>query len=407
MTEILLATILLTAIVLALTAAVTGARRIMLPSRPVTVTVNGTRRIEGTTGQRLLSILQDDGIPVPSGCAGAGTCGLCRVRLTDGGGAALPTETARITRADIRDGFRLACQVVVRAPVDVAVPDEMLSAETMTCTVASSRMLAPLIREIILETPEDTQFQPRAGAFVQIEAPPYDLRLDSFEVPAPFDAVWQQQGWRKLAVRNTAPVTRAYSLANTPADGGRAVLNLRLAVPPPGAGADIPPGLVSSWLFSLVPGDRVVLSGPYGDFGARDTGREMVLIGGGVGMAPLRSIIHEQLARTGASRKISYWYGARGLTDAFYTDEFRALEAEHPNFSFTLALSDPPDEVPPGVQTGFIHQVAHDQYLRDHPAPEDCEYYLCGPPLMIGAVRSMLDSLGVEEDAIFFDDFGG
>ncbi len=407
MTEIVLATILLTAIVLALTAAVTAARRIMLPSRPVTVTVNGARQVEGTTGQKLLSILQDDGIQVPSGCAGAGTCGLCRVRLADGGGAPLPTETARISRADIRDGVRLACQVVVRAPVEVIVPDEMLSAETMTCRVVSTRMLAPLIREIVLAPPEGTPFQPRAGAFVQIEAPAYDLRFDSFEVPAPFDAVWQQQGWRTLSVRNPAPVSRAYSLANTPADGGRAVLNLRLAVPPPGAGAGVPPGLVSSWLFSLAAGDSVVLSGPFGDFGARDTGREMVLIGGGVGMAPLRSIIHEQLSRPGAPRKISYWYGARGLTDAFYNDEFRALEADHPNFRFTLALSDPPDEVPSGVQTGFIHQVAHDLYLRDHPAPEDCEYYLCGPPLMIGAVRSMLDSLGVEEDAIFFDDFGG
>lgn len=407
MTEVLLSTVLLTAIVLLLTVAVIGARRVMQPSRPVTITINGTQELPGTTGEKLLGILQSGDIPIPSGCAGAGTCGLCRVQVTGGAGEPLPTEEARLSRAELREGQRLACQVVVREPLSVVLPDEMLSAETFTCTVARSSMLAPLIREIVLDLPEVADFTPRAGAFVQVEAPAYALDFTALDVPDTFAPVWEKQGWRKLTVANGEPVTRAYSLANTPADSGSAVLNIRLAVPPPGAGPEVPPGLVSSWLFSLQPGDRVVLSGPFGDFGARNTGREIVLIGGGVGMAPLRAIVHDQLQRSGSTRKISFWYGARSASDAFYIDEFRALEKAHPNFRFVLALSDPAPGDTGEARTGFIHQVAHEAYLRDHPAPEDCEFYLCGPPLMIDAVNAMLDSLGVESETIFYDDFGG
>lgn len=406
MTEIALSVLFLTALVLALTLAVLAARRVMQPSLPVTVTVNGTRKLPGTTGQKLLPILTGAGIPVPSGCAGAGTCGLCRVTVTGGGGAPLPTETARLSRAEIRGGLRLACQVVVREALSVRLPDALLSAETLACPVVSTRMVAPLIREIVLAVPANADFRPRAGSFVQVAAPPYRLDFAAIEVAPEHEATWRDQGWRRLTGRSAAAVTRAYSLANRPQDEGRIVLNIRLAVPPPGAGAEVPPGIVSSWLFGLRPGDTVEVSGPFGDFGARDTGREMVLIGGGVGMAPLRAIVHDQLDRLGSPRRISYWFGARSGADAFYVDEFRDLERRHPNFRFTLALSDPAPGDETGHETGFIHDVAHRAYLRDHPAPWDCEYYLCGPPLMIQAVRRMLDGIGVEPDAIFFDDFG-
>ncbi|MDJ0826690.1 MAG: NADH:ubiquinone reductase (Na(+)-transporting) subunit F [Rhodobacter sp.] len=406
MTEVLLSTALLTAIVLVLTAAVMAARAVLAPSRTVEILVNGTTAYQGHTGDKLLPILRGGGLPIPSACAGAGTCGLCRVRIPEGVTAPLPTELARLSRTEVREGVRLACQTVVRAPLKVTVPDEFLSAETLTCTVVSNTMLAPLIKEVVLALPKGTGFDPRPGAFVQITAPPYTLAFAQIEVDPAHEEIWRRLGWRALQVDSDAPVTRAYSLANTPADEGRVVLTIRLAVPPPG-GDDIPPGLVSSYLFGLTPGDSVEVAGPYGDFGAMQTDREMVFIGGGVGMAPLRSIVHDQLDRLGTTRRMSYWYGARGEADAFYVEEFRDLADRHSNFSFHLALSDPDPDRPTDAATGFIHEVAYRTYLSDHPAPEDCEYYLCGPPLMIHAVRAMLDSIGVEDEMIHFDDFGG
>jgi Na+-transporting NADH:ubiquinone oxidoreductase subunit F len=405
MTAVLLPTALLTAIIMALTFAVQAARRVLAPSKPVEIRVNETLALKGATGDKLLSILKDGGVPIPSACAGAGTCGLCRVRIPGGAGEPLPTELSRLNRAEVASGMRLACQFVVRAPLQVLVPEEFLSAEVLTCTVASSTMLAPLIKEIVLDLPKGTAFDPRPGSFVQVTAPAFSLEFNSIDVAAEHEETWARLGWRGLLVATDEPVTRAYSMANTPADAHKVVLTIRLAVPPPGA--DVPPGIVSSYLFGLHPGDAVDISGPYGDFGARDTGREMVFIGGGVGMAPLRSIIHDQLERVGTKRKMSYWYGARGQSDAFYTDVFEALAKCHDNFRFALALSDPDPDVKTNAYTGFIHQVALNEYLNDHPAPEDCEYYLCGPPLMIAAVRAMLDSLGVEDEMIYFDDFGG
>ena len=408
MTEILLATLLLCAIVLTLSLVVIGARRIFVPSLPVEITVNGKTMIAGTTGEKLLAILDRASIPVPSACAGAGTCGLCRVRIADGAGDPLPTERARLDAAEIRSGLRLACQVVVRNALAIEVPDDILAAERWQCTVVSNTMLAPLIKELVLQMPAAAAFSFRAGAFVQVSAPAYALDFAQIEVAAPFDRAWRNSAWRGLKVASQKPVSRAYSVANRPADtaAGQIVLNVRLAVPPPSAGTDAPPGIVSSYLFGVRPGGQIDVAGPFGDFQVQNTDREMILIAGGVGMAPMRAIIFDELERKRTQRKMSFWYGARRRSELFYADEFSELARTHPNFSSTIALSDP-DAADPGPDAvGFVHEVVYRACLKDHPAPEACEYYLCGPPLMIQAVMAMLENVGVEADSIFFDDFG-
>ena len=285
------------------------------------------------------------------------------------------------------------------------VSEDILSAGGgFVCKVASARMLAPLIREIVVDLPEDRSSEFRAGDFMQITAPPYTLDFSDLEIPPALREAWEIAGWRTLKAGSDAEVTRAYSLASRPEDVGRAVFNIRLAVPPPGREDTVPPGIVSSWLFSIQPGDEITLSGPFGDFHVQRTGREMVYVGGGVGMAPLRAMIHQELGQ-GTERRIRYFYGARSAADLFYAEEFEALAETHANFSWTPALSDPaPGDRWTGA-TGFIHQTLHDE-LRSHPAPEECEYYLCGPPVMISAVLSTLSQLGVERDSIFYDDFG-
>ena len=405
MTEVITGTLLLTLIVLALTFAVQTARHLLSPMVPVTITVNGTERIAATTGEKLLGALNDNGVLVPSACAGAGTCGLCRVKVTKGGAAALPTETARLSRAELQAGMHLACQVVLRGDMGVEVPDALLAAESFETTVRATRHLTPLIREIILDLPEGMRPEIVAGSFAQITAPPFSLRYADLDVPEAHAAGWDRL--RGLSVTSSEPVTRAYSISNRPEDtaAGRLVLNIRLALPPPSV-QDAPPGIVSSWLFSLQPGDRVAAAGPFGTFRVQDSTAEMVFIGGGVGMAPLRAMIFEQLEQAKTDRKISFWFGARSRAELFYNDEFDALAARHSNFDWTVALSDPAPADDWQEPTGFIHQVVFDRYLRDHPAPDDCEYYLCGPPLMIRAVLAMLDDLGVPPGNIFNDDFG-
>lgn len=406
MTEIALGTLVIITLVLLLTLMVTGARAIFLPSTPVEITVNGSTTVAGATGQKLLTILNDGGIPVPSACAGAGTCGLCRVKTGEGAGDALPTEMARLSRKDLKEGMRLACQVVVRQPLSVEVPEGILAAESWDCTVLSNTMLAPLIKELVLEVPQGKDFAFRAGAFVQVEAPPYSLAFADIEVAETHEKAWATLGWRKLKAAASESTARAYSVANTPADKGRIVLNIRLAVPPPGAQDHVPPGIVSSYLFGLRPGDGVTVAGPFGDFHAMETDREMIFIGGGVGMAPLRAIIFDRLERLATSRKMSFWYGARSAADIFYKERFDALAEKHPNFRWTVALSEPAPEDEWSGLIGFIHDVVFSSYLERHPAPENCEYYLCGPPLMIQAVLAMLEDIGVEADSIFNDDFG-
>ena len=405
MTEIIAGTLLLLAITLTLTLTVLVARRVLSPMRPATITVNETQDIATTTGQKLLSALNDNGILIPSACAGAGTCGLCRLKVTEGGADPLPTETASLTRAEIRDGMHLACQVVLRGDMAVEVPEALLGAESFETVVSTTRHLTPLIREITLELPGDIRPDIVAGSYVQVTAPPFKLAYSDLEVPDDHSDGWDQL--RGLSVATTPDTTRAYSISNRPEDiaAGRIVLNVRLALPPPSV-PGAPPGIVSSWLFSLKDGDRVATSGPFGSVRVQDSDAEMVFIGGGVGMAPLRAMIFEQLERVGTDRRMTFWYGARSLGDLFYADEFDRLAAEHGNFDWTVALSDPDPADTWSGATGFIHQIALKRHLRDHPAPETCEYYLCGPPLMIRAVLSMLDDLGVPDNRIFNDDFG-
>ena len=404
MNEIILGSVLFVAIVLILSSIVVAARAFLLPTNEIAVRVNATRSLTGKAGTKLLDILADGGVPVPNACGGKGTCGQCRVAI-EAAGPALPTEAAKLTRREVRDGIRLACQVTARADLEVSVAEDILGAESRTCRVASSRTLSPLIREIVLDLPEGVRLDFRAGAFVQVTAPAYTQRFADYDIAPEHRAAWSKFGLGKMESRSSVPVSRAYSLANRPGDEGRVVLLIRLALPPPHV-PGAPPGVVSSWLFGLREGDTVEVAGPYGDFFAHETGREMVFIGGGVGMAPLRAIIFDQLERAATSRKLSFWYGARSGIDLFYSEEFDALATSHDNFSWVPALSEPAAGDDWTGTRGFVHDVVLKEYLATHPAPEDCEYYLCGPPLMIKAVLAMLDEVGVEAESIFFDDFG-
>lgn len=406
MTEILVGSLILILIVLGLTLGLLVAKRRLVPGGAVDVTVNGATHLEAERGAKLLGVLHAGGIGIPAACGGSGTCGLCRVTVTgEGAGEPQATERGILSARERRDHVRLACQTSLRGDCAVTVPQDVLAAGGgFTARVRSAKMLAPLIREIVLDLPEGQPFDYRAGEFMQITAPPYRLDFATLELPAAFREVWEMSGWDRLRIASETAVTRAYSVANRPEDRHAAVFNIRLAVPPAGREDEIPPGVVSSWLFSVGQGDPVDVSGPFGDFHAQDTEREMVFVGGGVGMAPLRAMIHQELGR-GSTRRIRYFYGARSAQDLFYTEEFETLRHAHPNFSFTPALSDPaPGDRWTGA-TGFIHETLR-QEMRQHPAPEDCEYYLCGPPVMISAVLATLARLGVEPRNIFNDDFG-
>ncbi|WP_417606045.1 NADH:ubiquinone reductase (Na(+)-transporting) subunit F [Primorskyibacter flagellatus] len=405
MTEIAIGTALIVLLILALTMALLATRRRLIPAEALVVTVNDTTTIEASRGDRLLEVLQGAGIGIPAACGGSGTCGLCRATV-EGEGAGQPqaTEKGVLSAAERKANLRLACQTVLRGPCEVTLPQEFMDASGFDCTVVSNRQLAPLIRELVLDLPDGQPFEFRAGDFMQLTAPAYSLAFRDIVVEAPFRDAWRHAGWPDMAASSDAPVTRAYSIASRPEDGRRAVFNIRLAVPPAGQELEIPPGVVSSWLFALQPGASVEASGPFGDFHVQPTEREMIFIGGGVGMAPLRAMIHEQIGQ-GTARRMRYFYGARTAADLFYTQEFDAIAAAHGNFSWTPALSDPaPGDRWTGA-TGFIHEIVR-AALSNHPAPEDCEYYLCGPPVMISAVLAMLARLGVEPQSIFNDDFG-
>lgn len=406
MTEILLGSATIITLVVGLAIFLVLLRRGLVPDVALDVAVNDTRHLSARRGDGLLSVLHNGGVLIPAACGGSGTCGLCRVAVTgEGAGTPQATERGVLSPKERRNHVRLACQTRVRGNCAVTVPEDILSAGGgFQCKVASTRMLAPLIREIVVDLPADHAFDFYAGDFMQITAPPFDLDFHDIDVPPAFHESWEIARWRSLRAGSQTEVTRAYSLASRPEDAGQAVFNIRLAVPPPGREDEVPPGVVSSWLFSLAAGDDIRLSGPFGDFHIQDTDRDMVFIGGGVGMAPLRAMIHQQLGLGGA-RRMRYFYGARTRADLFYSDEFAALSDAHERFSWTPALSDPaPGDRWTGA-TGFIHETLRAE-LANHPAPEDCEYYLCGPPVMISAVLATLDRLGVEPASIFYDDFG-
>ncbi|GGB20959.1 NADH:ubiquinone reductase (Na(+)-transporting) subunit F [Allosediminivita pacifica] len=407
MTEIILGTLVVTLLVLALAVGLLQARKRLVPSGAIDITVNGGTHITAERGSRLLQVLHGNDIRIPAACGGSGTCGLCRVHVTgEGAGEPQATEKGVLSARERRDHMRLACQTSLRGDCAVTVPDDILSSGGgFICTVASTRMMAPLIREIVLDLPEGQPFDYLAGDFMQITAPPYKVDFGKLDLPEAFRETWEIAGWTELSSACDAPVTRAYSVANRAEDVNRAVFNIRLAVPPAGMEHEVPPGKVSSWLFSLKEGDKVEASGPFGEFHAQPTEAEMVFIGGGVGMAPLRALIHEQLGR-GSTRRLRYFYGARSVADLFYVEEFDRLSEANPNFTWTPALSDPaPGDRWTGA-TGFIHEALRREMAK-HPAPEDCEYYLCGPPVMISAVLATLERLGVEPENIFYDDFGG
>jgi Na+-transporting NADH:ubiquinone oxidoreductase subunit F len=406
MQEIFFSIVIFSAILLLLAALILWVRSRLVPQGDITITVNEEKSLTAPVGGRLLGTLADAGIFVPSACGGGGTCGQCKVKVLEGGGSLLPTEASIISKREAADGERLACQVAVAGDMEVTVPDEIFGVRKWQCSVRSNDNVATFIKELVLELPPGETLDFKAGGYIQIECEPHELDYSSFDIGEEYLDDWRKFGLLELRSVVTEPATRAYSMANYPDENDIVMLNVRIATPPPGAGNKVPPGIMSSYIFNLKAGDPVTISGPYGEFLAKDTNAEMVFIGGGAGMAPMRSHIFDQLKRLHSGRKISFWYGARSLREAFYVEEFDELECNHENFSWHLALSDPlPEDNWEGL-VGFIHDVLYENYLKDHPAPEDCEYYMCGPPMMIAAVERLLYDLGVEEENVLFDDFG-
>lgn len=407
MTAVLLGIAMFTGIIMVLVVLILAARARLIPPGDITLGINGDpeRRITTPPGGKLLTVLADNGIFVPSACGGGGTCGQCKVKVLSGGGQILPTETTHINRRLAREGYRLSCQVAVRQDMELELPPEILSIRQWQCRVRSNRNCATFIKELVLELPDNEILDFRAGGYIQIQAPPHVVEYRTMDIDEEYRDDWDRLNLWRYRSEVREPVMRAYSMANYPEERGIVMLNVRVSPPPP-AVPEAPPGQMSSWIFNLKPGDMVTISGPFGEFFARDTDAEMVFVGGGAGMAPLRSHIFDQLQRLRSQRTISFWYGARSLREAFYVEDFDRLAAEHGNFSWHLVLSEPQPEDNWSGATGFVHQYLLEAYLKGHPAPEDCEYYLCGPPMMTRAVVDMLHNLGVERDSILFDDFG-
>lgn len=406
MAEIAIGVVSFTAIVLVLVLFVLTAKRILVPSGVCEIAINQRKSVSARVGQRLLEVLAQAGVNLPSACGGAGSCGLCKAQVRSGGGAAGQQELAHLSRAEAAKNFRLACQVPVLSDMSVVVDEAYFDIHTWQCTVEYTRNISTLIREIALKLPAGEKMDFRAGGFVQVTCPPCHVQFSDFEIDPEYCDVWDKLDLWRLEVSTDKPVTRAYSMANHPGEDSRILLNVRLALPPPGESA-IPPGVMSSWLFSLKPYDEVEVMGPYGHFFVEDSDKEAIFVGGGAGMAPLRAQILDLLESVGSKRKMSLWYGARSKRELFYDEIFDRLADEYDNFDWHVALSEPdPADEWQGF-TGFIHRVLLENYLEDHEAPENCEYYLCGPPLMVKAVLSVLDNLGVEQENIHYDDFGG
>lgn len=404
--EIILGIILFTVIIMALVFLILGARSRLVSTGDVAININEEKTISCGAGGKLLGALADSELFVSSACGGGGTCGQCKVRVLDGGGSILPTELSHITKREAAEGERLACQVSVKQDMKIEVPEEVFGVKKWECTVRSNDNVATFIKELVLELPAGENVNFKAGGFIQIEAPAHVSEYKTFDIGDEYREDWDRfDMWRYTSTVKT-DVVRAYSMANYPEEEGIIMLNVRIASPPPGADDDVPPGQMSSFIFNLKEGDKVTISGPFGEFFAKDTDKEMVFIGGGAGMAPMRSHIFDQLRRLNSKRKMSFWYGARSKREMFYVDDFDTLQAENDNFEWHVALSDPMEEDNWTGHTGFIHNVLRDNLLKDHAAPEDCEYYMCGPPMMNSAVINMLEDLGVERDNIFLDDFG-
>jgi Na+-transporting NADH:ubiquinone oxidoreductase subunit F len=396
---------LFTVVVMLLVGMILLARSRLVSSGDVHIEINGdaSKSISVPAGGKLLNTLADAGIFLSSACGGGGTCGQCKCQVVEGGGSMLPTEAGHFTRGQAKDNWRLSCQVAVKQDIKIKVAPEFFGVKQWTCTVLSNNNVATFIKELVLEIPDGESVDFRAGGYVQLEVPPHEVHYKDFDIGEKYRGDWERFGLFKLVSRVTDTTVRAYSMANYPDEKGLIKFNIRIATPPPGS--NHPPGKMSSYVFSLKPGDKIKVFGPFGEFFAKDTNAEMVFIGGGAGMAPMRSHIFDQLRRLHSKRKISFWYGARSLREMFYEEDYNTLAAEHDNFKWHIALSDPQPEDNWTGMTGFIHNVVLENYLKEHPAPEDCEYYMCGPPMMNAAVIKMLKDLGVEDENIALDEF--
>jgi len=386
------------------------ARKKLVPGGKVKIHINGEKEIEHERGCSLLQALSDEKVFVPSACGGGGSCGTCKGKVLSGGGTILPTELSHISRKMAAENYRLFCQVKVRDDMEIEIPKEFFGIKKWKCKVLSNHNVATFIKEFVLQLPEGEHIDFRSGGYVQLDIPACNVDYATMDIEEPFRADWERMGIFGLQMKNSEPTVRAYSMANHPAENNIVMLNVRIATPPfnrkTGTWEKVNPGVASSYIYSLKPGDEVVVSGPYGEFFIEDTQREMMFIGGGAGMAPMRSHIFHIFNDLHTNRKATFWYGGRSLKELFYMDDFKKIETENDNFSFHVALSEPqPDDHWTGP-TGFIHNVIFENYLKAHPAPEDIEYYICGPPMMLKAVLQMLDSLGVEPEMIHYDDFG-
>jgi Na+-transporting NADH:ubiquinone oxidoreductase subunit F len=406
--EIILGVSMFTTIVTALVLVILFAKSKLVSSGDVRISINGDPEKGVTTaaGGKLLGALADQGIFIPSACGGGGTCGQCRVDVHSGGGDILPTEEGHITKREAKAGCRLACQVAVKQDMEIEVEDEIFGVQQWDCEVISNDNKATFIKELKLQIPNGESVPFKAGGYIQIEAPAHHVKYSDFDIDDQYRGDWKHFGFFDVESKVDTDTLRAYSMANYPEEEGIIMLNVRIATPPPGR-LHLPAGKMSSFIFSLKAGDKVTISGPFGEFFAKETDNEMVFIGGGAGMAPMRSHIFDQLKRLESKRKMSFWYGARSLREMFYEDDYNGLSADNDNFEWHVALSDPQPEDNWDGLTGFIHNVLFEEYLKDHEAPEDCEYYMCGPPMMNAAVIGMLKDLGVEDENIMLDDFGG
>ena len=403
--EIILGILVFTMAVNTMVLIILGARRLLVSTGDITIEMNdSTKSVVVQAGGKLLQTLAAQNLFLSSACGGKGTCEQCKCQVLEGGGSILPTEEIYFTNKEKKEGWRLSCQVPVKDNMQIIVPDEVFGAKKWECEVISNDNVATFIKELVLKLPEGEEVGFKAGGYVQMEIPPYSLDYKSFDISEEYHDDWERFGVWENKATTREPVIRAYSMANYPNEKGIMKFNIRIASPPPGT--DFPPGEMTSYIFNLKEGEKLTIFGPFGDFFAEDTDNEMIFIGGGAGMAPMRSHIFDQLLRLNSNRKITFFYGARSLREMFYTEEYDALAEKYANFNWHVALSDPLPEDNWGGYTGFIHQVIHDQYLKNHDAPEDCEYYMCGPPMMMDACFKMLDDLGVEPEAIKFDDFG-
>lgn len=408
MTTVILGVVVFVLVIVVLVIVLMIAKAKLVSSEDVTLTINDDpdKAVVSPAGDTLLNTLSNAKIFIPSACGGKGTCGVCKVDVHSGGGVLLPTEVSHISRGEARQGTRLACQVKVKQDMEIEIDPAIFSVRKWTCRVRSNVNVATFIKELVLELPEGEEVPFRAGGYIQIEAPPHVAAYKDFDIEDEYREDWDKYDMWRYVSKVTEPVMRAYSMASFPMEKDIIMLNVRIASPPPNK-PDVPPGMMSSYIFNLKPGDECVISGPFGEFYARETDNEMCFIGGGAGMAPMRSHIFDQFKRLRTNRTVTYWYGARSRRESFYEDDFNQIAEEFPNFSWNLALSEPLPEDDWDGYVGFIHQVVYDNYLKDHPAPEDIEYYMCGPPMMNQAVINMLLDLGIEPENIMLDDFGG